>query len=134
MLDAAGSDESVADLLDILSLPPQDQNFEAVLFIQMDVRGGKDGLIKAVLQVRQDPGEFPGVMVVNYSQRAHGLLTPALPFFLDQIIADQIPKSFRAVPVPLSGNQLIKVFKQGSIHRNPKPRNASHFSLPNPGR
>ena len=51
MLDAFGGDEFVGDFADDAGLAAHDQNFQAVVVVQMDVDGGENRVVMVVLDV-----------------------------------------------------------------------------------
>lgn len=65
VLYSSRPDQPIADILDFFTPASHHQDLQAIVFIHMDMQGGKDGLVVIVLHLGQNAGELAGVMAVH---------------------------------------------------------------------
>ena len=109
MLDSLGADQSVSDFLYHAGFASDHENFQAIVVVQVNVQRGQDVVEMGVLK----PGEFlvqePNVVVVYQRDGTDHVGLRALPSGLNQLVTDQIPKSFGAVGVSAGRDQLVEL-------------------------
>src|SRR5512139_2509599 len=62
VLDPFGADQPVADFFDLSPLAFHHQDFQAIVFIQVNMQGGQDGFVMIVLHLGQNAGKFTGMV------------------------------------------------------------------------
>jgi len=110
MLNPFRPDQSIGDPLDILSLSLHGNEFQAVMFIEMNVHTGDDGIVMKVLEASEKVQQFPFFVGIDDGDSSNGLTIRSFPFFHYQGIADKIPDRLASVRVPLFSNEIIKSF------------------------
>jgi len=115
--DAFGGDEAVGDGLDFLARATQDDDFEAVVVVEVDVEGGDDGVVVLVLGLSQFFGEKPDMVVVDHGQRADDGLGGGFDLRLIQFGPDEVADSLAAVGIAALGDEIVKGFQEIGINR-----------------
>lgn len=100
VFDSFGSDQPVPYFLDLLPLAFYHQDLQAIVFIHMDVQGGKDRPVVIMLQLGQYAGELPGMMGVDEGNGPDHFLFSLSPLLGHQAVADQVPDGLGPVLVP----------------------------------
>ena len=77
--------------------------------IQVHVQRAHDLMVMLVLHPRQPVAQLAHVVIVDQRQRAYHLLVRVGRFFLNQTVANQIPKGLRAVGVTPLGNGAVEL-------------------------
>ena len=90
----------------------KDDNFEAVVVVQMDVSGGHNKSSVVVLQFGQLVSQIMDVMVVNQCDRRGDLFPVTRPFILHERIPHQISDRLGTVGIPLLGNRSVETLQQ----------------------
>lgn len=101
MLDAAESAESVGEGGDLAGGPPEDENFEAVVVVEMDVEGADDDLLVVVLQFEKAGDKVAAVMIIDEGE-GPGHVAALGPLLLDEAGAEEVADGLGAVGVPLA--------------------------------
>jgi len=104
-------DEPVCHPLDLLRPPPHNEDFEAVVPIQVDVHAGDDGVVGMVLQVGEGVGQFSRIMRIDDRDGPDRFSAVDLPFFFDQCVADKVPDRLAPARVFLILDKTIKSLK-----------------------
>ena len=131
VLDAAGPDEPVGDLLQGPGGPAEDKDLEAVVGVQVDVEGGDDRFVVGVLEVGQLVGQIARVVVVDECDRPDSLLRAELPLIPDEGFADEITEGLGPVGVPFAYDEPIELPEELFVERDAEPGDLPHArSLP----
>jgi len=115
VLYALGADQLIRDRLDCARFALDNDDFQAIIVIQMNMQGGENLLVMIVLQVRQFLIQHPDMMIVNHGDRTHYLAIRRFPRFLDQFITDHVAKGFGAIGITSGGNQFIELGEEVGI-------------------
>ncbi len=89
MFNPFGGDQAVGDLLNQLACAPHHENFKTTVGIKMDVQRRLNHFVVLMLQVGQPFHEFRDMMVIDNRDGANRLFI-IIPFFFDEVIADQV--------------------------------------------
>ena len=130
MLYAFDADEPIRDSPNIFCFPPDRQNFQAVVMIEMHMHGGDNLLIEIVLNRSQNAAQIPNVMVINDGHRTDGIGFVIFPLFMDQFIADEITDCFGAVGVISLLDKAIEFFEQMIFDRDTETDELAHICSP----
>ena len=90
MLHAFGRDEFIGDLADYAGLAAHDQNFEAVVVVEMDMDGRKNHVVVVVLDVRQCLLDVHFVVVIDESDSVGDVFVAKFLAVLDELVADHV--------------------------------------------
>jgi len=116
-LDAPRAEQPVGQGLNFAGRPLNEQDFQALVAVQVDMGRGDDLGVLLMLQVKQILREFPLVVVVHHDHNADNGGIP-LEFLLEYVRAHQVRHCLGAVGVALLANQLVKLCEQIDIARN----------------
>jgi hypothetical protein len=114
MLDAFHADESIRHLLDLGPFAFHDQDFQAVIMVEMHVHARQHEFMKSVLKIDEFLRERRHVMIVNERDRSHRLLI-LIPLLSDQIVPNQIAERLGSIRVLLPRNVPIEVIQEMMI-------------------
>lgn len=122
MLDTTGTYQKVCHGRNFGRCSPQNQDFEAMMVIEVNMKGGDDQFQIFVLDGVQVLGDVPFVMVEYEVHGSDRLSLPSCPLSLDKVVTNKIPYCFRPVCVPLFSNETVKGMDKPRFHRNPETR------------
>jgi hypothetical protein len=71
MFDTSGTDQQIRHGVYLIRLPPDNQNFQAIIVIQVYVQRGNNGVLVIVLQLRKPFRQQSHMVVVHQGDRAH---------------------------------------------------------------
>lgn len=111
VLDSPCALEFVRQLPDEGALPFQDDDFETVVMVNVNMGGGDDDIDVLVLNPGKVLSQVPYVMVVNKTQNPDSLFTVPLPFLGDEIFPNKIPDGFGPCFVSFPLCKEIKFFQ-----------------------
>ena len=126
MLDALGADQRIGDLAHRRRLTANDQNFEAMVVIEMNVQRGKNDVMKIVLNVGELFVQISHVVVIDQRNRANHAAVGGFPHFFHELVADQIAKGLRPVGIAALSDQMIELIQEVGIDGNSNPAEAAH--------
>ena len=104
--------QGVRNAPDIGGITSQDQNFETVVVIQMNVSCRNDLFEVFVLHSSQSIVELPDMMIVNEGYSSDHLCSRVANRLRDQGFAHQIPKRFGAICISLLRDHPIELIEQ----------------------
>ncbi len=118
MFHAAQADERVRELSHLFAGAPDDDDFQAVSLVEMDMHTREDLVVMVVLSFEQFVGQPAHFVVVHEDDRAYYLTsrTIVLPLVVDEVITEGISNCFRSGPVSLFGADFIEVVQQRLWH------------------
>ena len=106
--------------------PAQDQDFEAVVPVEMDVGRSYNLGARVVLQVHQPMGKVGLVVAVDVGEHAHGRAGTVLQFGLSQAVAHKVADGLRAGPAGIA-EKGFEAGEQFRFHRDAEPDRAGLF-------
>lgn len=93
MLDSAGAKQRVRNGLHLGSRTLDGDHLEAVVVIEMDVRGRKDVIVMVVLYVRKAIRQITLVVIVDERNRSNDFVVTG-PLFLNQGVTNEMTQRF----------------------------------------
>lgn len=96
---------------DFFSRPFQDNRFDAVMMIYMDMRGAEDQVVRGMLNLEHSLIDVALVVVVDESEHPDDS-SAFRPGLFDDLLAYQIPYELRAAAVSFMDDLLIKRVQQ----------------------
>jgi len=115
VLDALGTDEGVGNLLDGAGLTAHDQNFQAIVVIEVHVQSGEDGAVEFVLQVDQFIAQHAYVVIVNQRDGAHHAAIGGLGHLLDELVADQVAEGLGSTGIAALFDEAVEFVEEVGI-------------------
>jgi len=112
---ALGGDQRVGHFLDRRCFALEDQNFEAIVMIQVDVQRREDEMKVVVLHGREPVRQKPHVMIVNQRERADDEAIRLPGSLLDERFADEVAKRFGAAGIPALVNVIVEAGEKVGI-------------------
>jgi hypothetical protein len=131
MFDTSGTDQQIRHGVYLIRLPPDNQNFQAIIVIQVYVQRGNNGVLVIVLQLRKPFRQQSHMVVVHQGDRAHDFLVGGLYGLPNKAVANQVSESLGAVGVSLRANESVEAFEKIGIHRNPNSAEFAHVTSSN---
>jgi len=128
VLHALHPDQAVGDRLDVPGLTAHDQDFKAIVLIEMNVIGADNCIVVVVLQMVEPVAQLPGLMAVYKGYRADHLPVALVRQFLDQGIPDQVPYRFRPVGETLTLNLAVESSQQLIFNCDTESHKLTHGS------
>jgi hypothetical protein len=126
VLDPLGADEFGGDALDRTRGSPKDEDLQAVVMIEVDVKRRDDLLMMRMLLGREAVRKIRGVVIVDERDRSDGLSLTGLPLLLDERRTHEIAYRLGPVHVAALGNELVEPVEQTLVCRDPESDHASH--------
>ena len=123
VFNALGGDQFVGDLLDGFGLAAHDEDFQAIMVVEMDVEGRDDYLMVVMLDVGESRLDVLLVMVVKERNGAGNFAGTVLLLVLDEGVAHLIGDSLRAILVSLLVHHAVKLAQKRRRHRHGEPLN-----------
>ena len=102
----------VGNMLDLLHVAADDEDFEAVMGIEMHMKGGDDLIVVRMLLLGQLLRKVAHMVVIHQSDSTHRILIFRSQSLLHQRCPDQVAYCLRAVHIALLLDKLIKTFQQ----------------------
>jgi hypothetical protein len=130
VLDSLDADQFVGDPAHVAHLAANDEYFQAVVGVEMDVQRGDDLVVVGVLLLGKLVGEVADVVVVDERHRADSLLFLLLQLQLDLGCADQVPDRLGPVRVSFLLDQFVEVLEQLVVHRYAESYGFTHTGSP----
>lgn len=114
MFHAAQADERVRELRHLFAGAPDNDNFQAVPFVEMHMHTREDLVVMVVLSFEQFVRQPAHCVVVHENDRAYHLTrrTVMLPLVVDEVITESVSNCFRSGTVSLFGADFIEVVQQ----------------------
>ena len=112
MLHAFGGNEFVGTLADGVGLAAHDQNFEAVVVVEMNMNGREDYVVVVVLDVRQCLLDVHFVVVIDERDSAGDVFIAEFLAMLDELVADHVGNGQRAVVVAFFARHTVELLQQ----------------------
>ena len=107
-----GGDEFVGNLADGAGLAAHDQNFEAVVVVEMNMNGREDYVVVVVLDVRQCLLDVHLVVVIDERDSAGDVFIAEFLAMLDELVADHVGNGQRAVVVAFFARHTVELLQQ----------------------
>lgn len=95
-----GADQLFGDRFDLLCGAAKQNDFHAVVMVEVGVHRGDDIVVMLVLLLREVLGHAPPVMIIDQHDRGRRFAAGRLPFGIDQVVADEIADSLGTVGIP----------------------------------
>jgi hypothetical protein len=114
VLDASDGDQMICNTLDNGGFPTNHQDFETVIVIKVYMEGRNDRIQVLVLQFRQCFLDVWPVMIVNESEGSRHLALSKFLLVINEMIANHVAESQRAISIPLFPNHPVKLIEQRS--------------------
>ena len=124
MFNSFGRDEFVSNPFHQGSLTTDDEDFEAVVVVQMNMEGGDNDLVVIVLDVCQGGLDVLFVVIVNKGDGAGDLLCANILPMLNEASADKISHSQGTIVVTLFLRHLVELLRKRTRDRDGKADNA----------
>ena len=118
VFDALGGNEFIGNFADDRRLAAHEQNFQAVMVVEMDVDSRKNDVVMVVLDVGQRFLHMHFVVVVDEGDGAGDFRAAELLAVLDELVPDHIGDGEGAVVVALFAGHLVQLLEQGAGQRN----------------
>ena len=110
-----GRDQCVGHFLNGGGLAFQYENFQAVVMIEMHVKGRQDQMKMIVLHGRQAIRQKAHVVIVDQRQSADDNAVRLLGGFFDEGFPDEVAKRFGTVGVPAQADVTVEFFEKVGI-------------------
>ncbi len=120
-LHALRPDEIVGQRSDLPRRASQEDDFEAPMGVEVDVRCCHDPIEMVMLQIREPPSDSAHVMVVNQRDNSHRLARVVRDDLLDQRPSHQSADGLTPVRVAMLGAELVELPEQLAPNRYAKP-------------
>jgi hypothetical protein len=112
VLDPLSRNQLAGDLVHFAAASPDDNHFQAVMFIQVNMQAGIHGHMSLMLHVRQEIAQVMYPVVIH--ERDHpddfGVCLPYL--LLNEVITNQVADSFRAILITLTADASVEGLQQ----------------------
>ena len=108
VFDAFDGAEGVGEVADGAGGASEDDDFEAVVVVEVDVEGGDDEVAVFVLDVVDLVAELAGVVVVDHGEGGGDVLGGVAPFLGDEGFADEVAQGLGAVGVAFAFVALVE--------------------------
>jgi len=115
MLDPFEAGQSAADLPYLSHSPAQENHFQAVVVIQVNVSRRNDHFVVIVLEIREMIFQFPFVVVIHQGQDAVCLCGIVLRSFIHKPGANEIPDRLRPIAIPGPGNEAVEFLDEAGL-------------------
>jgi hypothetical protein len=112
VLDPFGGDQFAGDLVHFVAAPPDDDDFQTIVFVQMDVHAGIYGHVSLMLHVRQEIAQVVHPMVIDESNDHYDFGICQSYLLLNEVVAIEIADGFRAILVALTADASIERLQQ----------------------
>ena len=109
---AFGGDERVSEFFHRGYATAHDDDFQAVVVIEMDVERGDDALAVIVLQIGERFLQMAFVMIENERDCARDFVVAVMLMMLDEMIADHVGERLRTVVVTFLFRHRIEIAQQ----------------------
>jgi hypothetical protein len=120
VLNSLGRNQFAGNLVHLVAAAADDNDFQAVMFIEVNVQAGIHGHMSLMLHLRQEIAQVMDPVVINEGDDADnfGIRLPDL--LLNQVVPDQVADRFRAVLIALTADASIESVQQILLQRDPK--------------
>lgn len=125
MHHAFGADQGIGQGFDAGAFPADDDDFQAVVMIQVHVGIGNDERTEPVLRVGEVADQIRFVMIIH-QRNGSDRFPVVVPLLSHELIPDEIPDGFGPVGVFFSFKMFIEGGKELSIQRNAKSYQLFH--------
>jgi len=112
-------------LLDDLRLPFRDDDFQAIVMVEVNMLTGKYGVMVIVLNIKET-GDQPPMMVIIDQRDSAGYLTVFPPLLPYEFLPDQVPDGLGTIRVLPFVNVFIKTLQKGIFQRYAETGDACH--------
>ena len=129
VFDAFGGYQFVGDFLDRAGLSSDDEDFEAIVVVEVDVEGGNDDLVMVVLDVGKRRLDVLFVVVVKEGDGAGDFLGAEVLAMFDERLAHLVGDGQRTVLVALLLDHFVKLAQQVARDRDGEPLNQFVFHI-----
>ena len=126
MHDSLGRNQRVRHLLNCRRLALEDQDLQAVIVIQMNMKRGKNQMKMVVLHRGKAIRKQAHVMIVNQRQRPHHRAIGLLRGLFDKHVPNQVPEGFGAIVVASLLNVIVEFGEQIGINRYADAAEVAH--------
>jgi len=112
VLDPLSRNQLAGNLVHFVAAPPDDDDLQTIVFVQMNVQAGIHGHMSLMLHVRQEIAQVVHPMVIDQSNDPYdfGISLPYL--LLNEVITNQIADGFRAILIALTADTSIECLQQ----------------------
>jgi hypothetical protein len=128
VFDAFGADEGIGQRFDFGDFAGGDDDFEAVVMVEVDVQSRENVVMVAVLKFRQLFLELADVVVVNERDGSDHLARGVFGSLADELGADEVAEGLGAVGVTAFGDEGVEFFEEGGIEGDANAAEVGHFS------
>lgn len=118
MLNPLEAGQGTANLPDLPHGAAQENHFQAVVVIQVDMCRRNDHFVVFVLEIGEMILQFPFVVVVHQRQDAVCLRTIILRPFIHKAGANEIPDRLRSIAITGPGDEAIEFLDEAGLDRN----------------
>lgn len=102
--------------------PPQQNDLQAILMVEMDMQRRKHQVVVAVLRLGQTARQFPLMMIIDIAEAADRIFGVAFFFPVGfKTLAQQIADRLGAVFIPLAADEAVELLQKSVIQGNAHP-------------
>ena len=113
MADSGVGDGCLGELPQRAGFPLQNDHFQAIFVVQMDMQRRQHQIVAGMLRFRQSPRQFPLVVVIDVGQTADGMTGAAVSCtVLLHSAAQQIADRLGTVRIAAAMNEGVELGKQ----------------------
>jgi hypothetical protein len=128
VFNALRTDKPVRHLPNFAAFAADDNYFQTIIVVQMDVECRENFPRMFVLMTYKRIRRRTGMMIVNNRYGRNDSLVFAGPLFLDQKLAHKVAQSFRPVRIMPARDRTVELLQQVPTNTNAKPLNTiSHI-------
>src|SRR5208337_266068 len=129
MFNSPQAQDAISQALNLPTSAFQDDHFEAMVVIQMHVRGRQNLACRLMLGLNQLGGEIRLVVVVNHGQRSHDHLV-LLDRLFYQILANKVPYGLRPVLISPAVDGRVELLEKLPFQGESSSYQITHCSPP----
>lgn len=112
VFDTFDTDQFIGNLFYHQNRATNNQHFEAVMGIKMNMQRGNYLIMMGMLMIGQFIGKITHMMVIDERHRADGLLILSSATFLNERRPDQVANGLGTIHITLLFYQLIKILQK----------------------
>lgn len=112
VLDPFGGDQFAGDLVHFVAAPPDHDDFQTIVLVQMNVQAGIHGHMSLMLHVGQKIAQVMYAVVIHEGDHPDDFGIRLADLFLNEVVSDQIADGFRAILVALTADASIERLQQ----------------------
>jgi hypothetical protein len=108
VLNPLGRNQLASDLVHFVAAPPDDNDLQTIVFVQVNVQAGIHGYMSLMLHVRQEIAQVVHPMVIDESNDPYDFGICQSYLLLNEVVANKIADGFRAILVALTPDASIE--------------------------